>query len=83
MLTLKTVSQTGVDEISSNSFVPWRLMDGKIQFSASKVMLLSVTRRTDDYDLLATDIQEKTPEEVKRYYLVFKKKWKQLAGMLI
>jgi SWI/SNF-related matrix-associated actin-dependent regulator of chromatin subfamily A member 5 len=36
--------------------------------------------RTDDYDLLATDIQEKTPKEVKKYYLVFTKKWKQLAG---
>jgi hypothetical protein len=24
----------------------------------------------DDYDLLATDIQEKTPKEVKKYYLV-------------
>jgi len=33
---------------------------------------------TDDYDLLATDIQEKMPKEVKTYYLVFKK-WKQLA----
>jgi SWI/SNF-related matrix-associated actin-dependent regulator of chromatin subfamily A member 5 len=31
--------------------------------------------------LLATDIQEKTAKEVKKYYLVFKKKWKQLAGM--
>jgi len=37
-------------------------------------------RRTDDYDLLAADIQEKSAKEVKKYYLVFKKKWKQLAG---
>lgn len=35
----------------------------------------------EDWDLLATDIQEKTPKEVKRYYAVFKKKWKQLSGM--
>jgi hypothetical protein len=34
----------------------------------------------DGYDLLATDIQEKTLKEVKKCYLVFKKKWKQLAG---
>ena len=34
--------------------------------------------RTDDYDLLAMDTQEKTPKEVKKYYAVFKKKWKQL-----
>jgi hypothetical protein len=26
------------------------------------------------------DIQEKTPKEVKKYYAVFKKKWKQLVG---
>ena len=37
--------------------------------------------RTDDYDLLATDLQEKTPKEVKKYHVLFKKKWKQLAGM--
>jgi len=36
--------------------------------------------RTDDCNLLATDIQDKVPKEVKKYYLVFKKKWKQLAG---
>jgi hypothetical protein len=36
--------------------------------------------RTDDYDLLAMDIQEKSAKEVKKYYLIFKKKWKQLAG---
>jgi hypothetical protein len=36
--------------------------------------------RTDDYDLLATDIQEKSAKEVKKYYVVFKQKWKQLAG---
>jgi hypothetical protein len=30
--------------------------------------------------LLPTDIQEKTPKEAKRYYLVFKKKQKHLAG---
>jgi hypothetical protein len=29
--------------------------------------------RTDDYDLLATDIQEKMPKEVKKYYLIFKR----------
>jgi RNA binding exosome subunit len=35
--------------------------------------------RTDDCDILATDIQEKTPKEVK-YYLVFRK---QLAGKTV
>lgn len=55
----------------------------RFSFPRQKFMLSSVIRRTDDYDLLATDIQEKTAQEVKRYYLVFKKKWKQLAGMLL
>ena len=36
--------------------------------------------RTNDYDLLATNTREKTPKEAEKYYLVFKKKWKQLAG---
>jgi hypothetical protein len=36
-LTLKMVSQTGVDEISSNLLVPWKLMGGKIQFPLSNV----------------------------------------------
>lgn len=34
----------------------------------------------EDWVLLATDIQEKTANEVKRYYEIFKKKWKQLSG---
>jgi hypothetical protein len=36
--------------------------------------------RTNHCNLLAIDIQEKTPKEVKKYYPVFKKKWKQLVG---
>jgi len=43
------------------------------------VRALEANGWTDDYDLLATDIQEKSPKEVKKYYLIFKKKWKQLA----
>jgi len=34
---------------------------------------------TEDFELLATDIQDKTPDDVARYYPVFKKKWKTLA----
>ena len=33
--------------------------------------------RTDDYDLLATDIQEKTPKEVKKYLSRFQE---EVAG---
>ena len=38
--------------------------------------------RTDDYELLASEIQDKTADDVARYYPVFKKKWKELAGRL-
>ncbi|EEB90644.1 hypothetical protein MPER_11122, partial [Moniliophthora perniciosa FA553] len=32
-----------------------------------------------DFEVYAADIQDKTPEEVERYYRVFSKKWKTLA----
>jgi SWI/SNF-related matrix-associated actin-dependent regulator of chromatin subfamily A member 5 len=38
--------------------------------------------RHEDWDLFAAEIQDKSAAEVKEYYNVFKKKWKQLAGML-
>ncbi|KZT02070.1 SNF2 family DNA-dependent ATPase [Laetiporus sulphureus 93-53] len=34
---------------------------------------------TDDYELLASEIQDKTPADVAAYYPVFRKKWKELA----
>ncbi|KAI0721210.1 P-loop containing nucleoside triphosphate hydrolase protein [Fomitopsis betulina] len=34
---------------------------------------------TDDYELLASEIQDKTVDDVAAYYPVFKKKWKELA----
>lgn len=36
--------------------------------------------RTEDYALLASEIQDKTEEDVRRYYPVFKAKWQTLAG---
>ena len=38
--------------------------------------------RTDDYELLASEIQDKTADDVARYYPVFKKKWKELSEYL-
>lgn len=35
--------------------------------------------RTDEYDLLASEIQDKDARAVKRYYTYFKKHWKELA----
>ncbi|EIW87448.1 hypothetical protein CONPUDRAFT_87220 [Coniophora puteana RWD-64-598 SS2] len=34
---------------------------------------------TEDFDLLASEIQDKGPEEVKEYYQYFKKHWKELS----
>ncbi|KAH7924208.1 hypothetical protein BV22DRAFT_1047605 [Leucogyrophana mollusca] len=34
----------------------------------------------DDYDLLASEIQGKDGKRVKKYYLYFKKRWKELSG---
>ena len=34
----------------------------------------------ESYDVYASEIQEKTPEEVERYYKVFVKKWRTLSG---
>lgn len=36
--------------------------------------------RTDDYELLASEIQDKNAREVKDYYVYFKKHWKELSG---
>ena len=36
--------------------------------------------RTEDFELLASEIQDKTPQAVAAYYPVFRKKWKELAG---
>lgn len=36
--------------------------------------------RTDDYELLASEIQDKNADDVAEYYPAFKKKWKELSG---
>ncbi|KAH8099849.1 SNF2 family DNA-dependent ATPase [Cristinia sonorae] len=62
------------EELIAQGFDDWSRRDFQ-QF----VRALETYGWTEDFDLLASEIQEKTPEEVKRYYLVFKKKWKELA----
>lgn len=41
---------------------------------------LTVPCRTNDFELLASEIQDKTADDVAIYYPVFKKKWKELSG---
>jgi len=55
-------------------------MDGMVLPRRLYVSLLTRHHRHDDWDLYAAEIQDKTAAEVKAYFLVFKKKWKQLAG---
>jgi hypothetical protein len=35
----------------------------------------------EDFDLLASEIQDKTSQDVAAYYPVFQKKWKELLGI--
>ena len=42
-------------------------------------MVANQSYRTDDYELLASEIQDKNADDVSRYYPVFKKKWKELS----
>jgi SWI/SNF-related matrix-associated actin-dependent regulator of chromatin subfamily A member 5 len=39
------------------------------------------THRTEDFDLLASEIQDKSTADVAAYYPVFRKKWKELSGI--
>lgn len=36
--------------------------------------------RTEDFELLASEIGEKTPSDVAEYYQAFEEKWKTLSG---
>jgi SWI/SNF-related matrix-associated actin-dependent regulator of chromatin subfamily A member 5 len=42
--------------------------------------LADMAHRTEDFDLLASEIQDKTAQHVAAYYPVFRKKWKELSG---
>lgn len=41
----------------------------------------NIWQRTEDFELLASEIQDKTPQNVAAYYPVFRKKWKELSGI--
>ncbi|KIK93086.1 hypothetical protein PAXRUDRAFT_829348 [Paxillus rubicundulus Ve08.2h10] len=62
------------EEYSVSGFHDWSRRDFQ-QF----VRALENYGWTDDYELLASEIQDKESKEVKRYYLYFKKHWKELA----
>ncbi|KZP31004.1 hypothetical protein FIBSPDRAFT_926107 [Athelia psychrophila] len=54
-----------------------RVAEGKLQEQRQEMdQAKAVKTMSEDWDLLATDIQDKTAREVKRYYQIFKKKWK-------
>jgi len=62
------------EELIAQGFEDWSRRDFQ-QF----VRALESYGWTDDFDLLASEIQDKTPEAVAAYYPVFRKKWKELA----
>ncbi|VDB85302.1 unnamed protein product [Peniophora sp. CBMAI 1063] len=62
------------DALIAQGFESWSRRDFQ-QF----IKALEAHGWTDDYNVIAAEIQDKTPEEVKAYYPVFKKKWKTLS----
>ena len=39
-----------------------------------------ILNRGESFELYASEIQDKTPEDVEKYYKTFEKKWSTLAG---
>ncbi|KAI1784329.1 SNF2 family DNA-dependent ATPase [Ganoderma leucocontextum] len=62
------------EELIAQGFEFWSRRDFQ-QF----VRALETYGWTDDYELLASEIQDKTTDDVAQYYPVFKKKWKELS----
>ncbi|KAH9926444.1 SNF2 family DNA-dependent ATPase [Fomitopsis serialis] len=62
------------EELIAKGFEDWSRRDFQ-QF----IRALETYGWTDNYELLASEIQDKTPDDVARYYPIFKKKWKELA----
>ncbi len=55
-------------------------MDGMWAVGHTPSFLVDMAHRTEDFELLASEIQDKTPQNVAAYYPVFRKKWKELSG---
>ncbi|KAH7886369.1 SNF2 family N-terminal domain-containing protein [Phlebopus sp. FC_14] len=62
------------ERYSESGFYDWSRRDFQ-QF----VRALESYGWTDDFDLLASEVQDKGPLEVEEYYTYFKKHWKELA----
>ncbi|KAI0304101.1 SNF2 family N-terminal domain-containing protein [Russula brevipes] len=62
------------EELISQGFEDWSRRDFQ-QF----VRALESYGWTEDFELLASEIQDKTPQDVAVYYPVFRKKWKELS----
>ncbi|EMD32673.1 hypothetical protein CERSUDRAFT_118698 [Gelatoporia subvermispora B] len=62
------------EDLIAQGFEDWSRRDFQ-QF----VRALETYGWTDDYELLASEIQDKNADDVAEYYPVFKKKWKELS----
>jgi SWI/SNF-related matrix-associated actin-dependent regulator of chromatin subfamily A member 5 len=72
---LTEAEQQEKEELVAEGFEDWSRRDFQ-QF----VRGLEAYGWTEDFALLAADIQDKSEDEVAAYYPVFKKKWKTLSG---
>lgn len=55
-------------------------MDGTSQVWSAAPPCKPTPNRNESFELYASEIQDKTPEEVEKYYKMFEKKWSTLAG---
>ena len=74
------VSKIGAGGTSNSLFARWSLTDGMLVPLALHGVQADDEHRTEDFDLLASEVQDKTPQDVAAYYPVFRKKWKELSG---
>jgi hypothetical protein len=56
-------------------------MGGMFVFVSIYKSRADIRHRTEDFELLASEIQDKTEQNVGAYYPVFRKKWKELSGI--
>jgi hypothetical protein len=78
---LPKVSRIGVGETSNSLSARWSLMGGMFVSVSIYKSRVDIRHRTEDFELLASEIQDKTAQNVAAYYPVFRKKWKELSGI--
>ena len=60
----------------------WRCTGGECFSSGVLHHGCSIVYRNEDFEAFGREVDSKSPEEIKKYYNVFKKKWKELSEYL-